>query len=357
MPDDYLVLPAAGLRAFAARCFHAVGMTEEHAETAGRLLVRTELRGVETHGVLWIPKYCRAIREGRINARPSVQVVEDRGGLLHIDGDSGLGHVVSYKAMGLAMVRARTQGACFVAVRNSRHNGAASLYALQAAEAGLIGLSLTGGGVRVAPAGGREAMLGTNPIAFAAPAREEPPFVLDMATSVVAGAKVQVHAMKGLPVPEGWALDPEGAPTTDPHLADKGPLLPLGGTFEMGAHKGFGLGLMVETLCNVLTGMMSGPERAGAAREGGGVTSDRGRGMGHFFAALAPDSGFREALDRNIRLLRESRPAVGVERVTIPGEPEWRRETEREERGIPVYAATVTELRALGEELDVGSFE
>ncbi|MBM3457683.1 MAG: Ldh family oxidoreductase, partial [Armatimonadetes bacterium] len=166
---EYIVYPVEILRNFGRDCFHAAGMSPEDAALAARLLVRTELRGVESHGVRWFPNYCRALRDGKMNPAPSVTLVSDAGALLLVDGEGGLGHVVTYRAMEHCLARAESLGAAFVAVRNSRHNGAASLYALQAMEAGFIGLSMTSGGVRVAPAGGSEALLGTNPIAFAAP--------------------------------------------------------------------------------------------------------------------------------------------------------------------------------------------
>src|SRR5205807_1640019 len=152
--------------------------------------VRADLRGIETHGTNRLPGYARSLMAGRINPRPEIRV-EEVGSALRIDGDGGLGHVVSTAAMRRCLELAAERGGVFAAVAGSRHNGAASLYALMAAEAGMIGISLTGGGVRVAPAGGREAMLGTNPIAFAAPTGSEPTLCLDMATSVVAGGKVE----------------------------------------------------------------------------------------------------------------------------------------------------------------------
>jgi L-2-hydroxycarboxylate dehydrogenase (NAD+) len=351
----YLLYPAPGLRQFTRSCFAAAGMPEADASLAARLLVRTEARGVESHGLRWVPVYCKALREGRINPRPAVSAAADLGAALLVDGDNGLGHVVSSRAMEWCIERASAHGVGLAAVRSSRHNGAASLYALQAAEAGMIGLSLTGGGVRVAPAGGREALLGTNPIAFAAPAGRQPPFVMDMATSVVAGAKVQAHAAKGLPIPLGWALDSEGRPTTDARAADVGGvLLPLGGALELGGHKGYALALMVETLCNVLSGMATGPERT---RGGTGT-----HGSGHFLMALriegfqSPDE-FRRRMDENLRILRSSPPVEGVDRLYTPGEIEWRKEQERERTGIPVYGGTVEALHAAAAELGVEGLE
>jgi L-2-hydroxycarboxylate dehydrogenase (NAD+) len=346
---EYLLFPSPRLEEFAAGCFRAAGMPPDDAGIAARLLARAELRGIETHGLNWLPNYCRQLREGRMNPAPWVRVDEDSGAALLVEGDGGLGHVVSYRAMELCIARAREHGIGMAAVRNSRHNGAASLYALQALEAGMLGLSLTGGGVRVAPAGGREAMLGTNPIAFAAPAGEEPPFVMDIATSVVAGAKVALHARKGLPIPLGWALDAAGHPTTDAALGDKGPLLPLGSSLETGSYKGFAMGLMVETFCNVLTGMATGPERA----------KDGARsGMGHFFCAISIErfeqlDEFRRRMDLSLGLLRASAPLEGVERVITPGEIEWRREQERLRNGVPLHRDVAHALKALAGDLRV----
>lgn len=326
-------------------------MPEADADVAAAALVRADLRGIGTHGVRWLPNYVRGLREGRINQAPAIAVSRDLGAAMVVDGDGGLGHVVSTRAMRLCIGRAREQGAAFAAVTASRHNGAAGLYALMAAEAGMIGLSLTGGGVRVAPAGGREALLGTNPIAFAAPTGSEPPLVMDIATSVVAGAKVEEHAAAGRPVPTSWALDPDGRPTTDAAAAHAGVLLPLGSTLELGSYKGYALSLMVETLCNVLTGMATGPERARAA----GPTPP---GTGQFFAALRADltqplAEFRERLDENLRILRRSAPAEGCDRIYTPGEKEWECEQDRLANGIPLAERDWEGLRGLAEELGI----
>jgi LDH2 family malate/lactate/ureidoglycolate dehydrogenase len=347
----YCRLPAELLSAFASACFRQVGMPAADAGVAAEALVRADLRGVDTHGVNRLPEYVRALAAGRINPRPEVKVIREAGAALHVDGDGGLGHVVSTRAMELCLARASEQGAAFAGVRNSRHNGAASLYALMAAEREMIGLSLTGGGVRVAPAGGREAMLGTNPIAFAAPVAGEPPLVVDMATSVVAGGKVEQYELQGKPIPPGWALDEAGAPTTDAAAANRGALLPLGSSLLLGSYKGYALSLIVETLCNLLTGAATGPERARRTGPAGG-------GTGHFCGALRidhfqPVEEFKERLAANLRLLRTSAPQEGCERIYTPGELEAACERERRAEGIRVYEKTRAALVALGEELGV----
>jgi L-2-hydroxycarboxylate dehydrogenase (NAD+) len=354
---DPLLVPAARLRDWGAGSLAAAGMPGGDAALVAGLLVRSDLRGIETHGVRWLPNYCRGLAAGRINPRPDIRIQRDSGALLVVHGDGGFGHLVSARAMEACIHHAAERGAAIAVARNSRHNGAASLYALQAIEAGMIGFSMTGGGVRVAPAGGRAALLGTNPIAFAAPTGSEPPFVMDIATSVVAGARVTLHREQGLAIPPGWALDPDGNATTDPELADRGPLLPLGSSLTLGSYKGFALSLMVETLCNVLTGMASGPERA-TGWEPKGVASGSRAGMGHFFAAIRVDAlqpldEFRDAMDRNLRILRDCAPAEGVDRVMTPGEKEWLLERERTTNGVTLRPAVVDSLATLAAELGV----
>lgn len=353
--SDYCCLPAEGLLAFATACLERAGLAAEDAALGAGALVRADLRGVSTHGTNRLPGYARALIAGRINPRPAIRVTSDSDAAVLVDGDRGLGHVVSSRAMALCIDRARERGAAFAAVRRSSHNGAASLYALMAAEAEMIGLSLTTGGVRVAPAGGREALLGTNPIAFAAPTAEQPTLVLDMATSVVAGGKVEEHLLKGEPLAPGWALDPEGRPTTEPAAAHAGALLPLGSSLALGSYKGYGLSLLVEVLCGVLTGMATGPERARNLPAAGEPDA---RGSGHFFAAIRiesfqPVDAFKARLDGNLALLRAAAPAEGCARVYTPGELEWERERDRLANGIPIYRKNFAALQELGEELEV----
>jgi LDH2 family malate/lactate/ureidoglycolate dehydrogenase len=351
--QDYCCLPAGALLAFTTACLERAGLEAGDSNAAARALVRADQRGISTHGTNRLPGYVRAMQAGRINPRPRLRVIHDAGGALLVDGDGGLGHLVSTRTMERCIDRARDTGTAFAAVRRSSHNGAASLYALMAAEADMIGLSLTGGGVRVAPAGGREALLGTNPIAFAAPTAVQPPFVLDMATSIVSGGKVEEQLLKGEPLSPGWALDPEGRPTTDPDAANRGALLPLGGSLALGSYKGFGLSLVVEILCNVLTGMAAGPERA---RQSPAAGSFAVRGSGHFFAAIRiegfqPIAAFKERLDANLAILRAATPATGCDRIYTPGEVEWERELACAAAGVPLHPKNYAALVELAGEL------
>jgi L-2-hydroxycarboxylate dehydrogenase (NAD+) len=348
MPD-YIRLPADDLTHFAQACLEWAGMPPDDAATGAENLVRADLRGVETHGVNRLAGYVRGLKAGRPNPRPELRVLHESPATLLIDADGGLGVVASARVMDMCLDRAAATGACVAGVTNSSHNGAASLHAMRALDRDMIGLSMTGGGIRVAPAGGAEAMLGTNPIAAAVPTLEEPPFVMDIATSVVAGGKLETAVMKGISIPLGWALDPEGRPTTDAEAGNRGPLLPLGSDLLHSSYKGYALGLLVDILCNVLVGLPGSPDRKRSGARGG---------MGHCFIAFRvdhfrPAEEFRREVDRNLRLLRESRRQEGVERIYTPGEIEHEKEQEGRRLGVPVYHKVVTELRALAGETGV----
>lgn len=346
---DYQRLPATALTAFAGACLEWAGMPPGDASLVAENLARAELRGIETHGVNRLSGYVRALKAGRLNPAAKLRIASESPAALLVDADRGLGVAMSAHAMDLCLDRAAEAGACIVGVTNSSHNGAASLHAMRALDRDMIGLSLTGGGVRVTPAGGAEALLGTNPIAAAIPTAEEPPFVMDIATSVVAGGKLETAVLKGAPIPLGWALDPEGRPTTDAEAGNRGPLLPLGSDLLHSSHKGYALGLFVDLLCNVLVGLPGSPIRT---REGA-----RG-GMGHVFLAFRidrfrPPDEFRREVDRNLRLLRTARRQEGVERIYTPGEIEHEREQEGRRLGVPIYHKVVAELRTLAGETSV----
>jgi L-2-hydroxycarboxylate dehydrogenase (NAD+) len=343
---EYLRIPVDDLTRFAHACLEWGGMPPEDAVIAAENLVRADLRGIETHGVNRLAGYTRALKAGRLNPRPERRVLHESPATLLLDADRGLGVVASARVMEMCLDRAEVAGACVAAVTNSSHNGAASLHAMRALRRDMIGLSLTGGGIRVAPAGGAEAMLGTNPIAAAIPTLEEPPFVMDIATSVVAGGKLETAVMKGISIPLGWALDPEGQPTTDAEAGNRGPLLPLGSDLLHSSHKGYALGLLVDLLCNVLVGLPGSPDRKRSGARGG---------MGHCFIAFRidrfrPAEEFRREVDRNLRLLRTSHLQEGVERIYTPGEIEHEKELEGRRIGVPVYYKVVDELRSLASE-------
>ena len=239
----------------------AWGVAAKPAATAAEALTDADMHGVDSHGIGLIPLYDQRRGQGRINVDAEPQVVREKAAVALIDADRSLGHPVSVQAMRLACEKAREAGVGLVGVRNSNHFGAAGYYARLAAKEGLIGWAMTHApGAAIVPTFGRDAALGTNPIAFAAPAQHNAPFALDMATSTVAVNKIRNAHRRGKSIPPGWAMDEAGQPTTDPEVGFTAcRVTPVGGTRELGSHKGYGLAMMVEILCAVLTGAWSEP--------------------------------------------------------------------------------------------------
>jgi LDH2 family malate/lactate/ureidoglycolate dehydrogenase len=329
--------PAGTIEAQISAILAAWGMAEEHVAITTRIMLAADLRGIDSHGLAMLPLYEEHLRNGKITMRPQIRVVRESPVTALIDGGGGLGHVPSDLAMRTAIDKAKRAGLAAVGVRNSAHYGAAGIYALMAAQEGLIGLSTTAvWKPSVVPTFAAEPMFGTNPIAFAAPAGRYPPFVLDMATSTVAIGKLKIATFAGKPLPLGWVVDAEGKPVTDPHEALRiRSMTPLGGTPEMSSHKGYGLGAMVEILSTTLTGAAFAPLRQ--ARDPDAARHD----VGQFFMAIDPkafrDEGEFEAdLDEMIDALHAARRADPYQPVLVAGEPEERAVAERAAVGIPV---------------------
>lgn len=349
--EDAVPVDADQLEEFITRVFHRFNLPEEDARTSAHVLVMADLWGIDSHGVSNAVKqiYIPSLRDGRINPSPKMRVVHETPSTALVDGDHGMGMVVGTWAMSLAIQKAREVGVGMVAVENSRHYGAAGYYARLPLAHDMIGISMTNTGPIVVPTFGRQPMLGTNPIAIAAPAKEEPHFVLDMATSTVAAQKVAIAGILGVPIPMGWVIDQDGNPTTDPKIArENRGLLPLGGTREGGSHKGYGLAVVVDILCGVLSGAGYGAILRGMGRGG----------VGHFFGAIRVDAfrpaeEFKTMMDDMIRALRNSEPAAGQERVYVAGEPDYESELERRATGIPLHKDVVAYLRELGQELEI----
>lgn len=357
-----LRIPVDPLREFCTLVFQKLGVSEEDALVTADVLVTADLRGIDSHGVARLRRYVTGLRDGTIIARPSEQMVRETPTTALIDAGGGLGQPVSRRAMALAIQKAHQYGSGFVAVRNSNHYGIAGYYAMMALEHDCIGFSMTNADVLVVPTFGRNAMLGTNPIAVAAPAGQERPFVLDMATSTVPRGKLEVYERLGKPMPLGWATDEHGVPTEDAgRVLDNlkkragGGLLPLGGAGElMSGHKGYGLALWVDIFCAVLSGAAYADLVYPKAADGTPLPAN----LGHFFGAwrvdgFRPLEEFKVAMDELQRRLKEAPKAEGESRIYIHGEKEYE-ETERRLRdGIPLGPKVAADLRAIGEELGV----
>jgi len=337
---------AGRLTDFAAKALQKVGVPKEDARITARILVATDLRGIDSHGVAHLaPFYIKWIKEGRINVKPQVKVFSYAPSTAIMDGDKGLGFVVGHQAMTEAIRRAETTGAGFVAVRNSTHFGAGANYAMMALSHDMIGISLTQGGKGVVAPGSRGKGVGLNVISIAVPAKEETPFVLDMCAGVVAAGKLELAARDNAPIPEGWAVDMDGNPVTEVAKATGG-ILPLGGTPRLGSYKGFGLITAVDILCSILSGGLSVLEE-----ESGSST------VGHFFGALRidgfmPADEFKERMDAMIKAHHKLPKAPGVDRIYLAGEVEQETEGQRRQ-GIPLHPSVLASLQEIAKELDI----
>jgi LDH2 family malate/lactate/ureidoglycolate dehydrogenase len=333
----------------------AWGMAEEPAGTTALVMVETDLAGVDSHGISMLPIYDRLRLDGELNLQAEPRVVRDGPGTALLDADAGLGHPVSVQAMHLAVDKSRTQGIAAVSVVNSHHFGAAGYYAGLAAERGVIGfVTSSTRTVAVVPTRGAEPVLGTNPMAWAAPAGHNPPVLLDMATSVAAVNKVKVRALHGNEIPSGWVVDGEGRPVTDSAAAydllrnqPEGGLNPLGGGEEMGGHKGYGLALFA----HILGGALGGGAFAPLRDRTGGMGSQN---LGHLFVAIDPEgfraaSDFRADVDAVVDRLRATRPADPGAPVLVAGDPERTERGRRLEGGIPVPARLRADIRRVAE--------
>jgi LDH2 family malate/lactate/ureidoglycolate dehydrogenase len=360
--DNRVQVWAEPLRAFCIRVFECLGVPTADAYIVADNLVTANLRGVDGHGVARLRRYVNGIRDGMMVPHPRVRTVVETPATATLDAGGGLGQPVSYRAMRRAIQKALELGAGFVTVRNSNHYGIAAYYAMMALEHDCVGISMTNAAVLVVPTFGRDAMLGTNPIAVAAPAGEERPFVLDMATSAVPRGKLEVYHREGKALPLGWATDALGEPTTDAGqvldnlLARRGGgLLPVGGAGElMGGHKGYGLGVLVDVLCAVLSGAAYANLVYPKTPDGRPLPSK----VGHFFGAWRIDAfrplvEFRAAMDDLQRRLKYAPKAEGQDRIYIHGEKEYEESERRSRNGIPLNPKVVADLEEIGRELGV----
>jgi LDH2 family malate/lactate/ureidoglycolate dehydrogenase len=347
------------LRDFTVRVFRHFGVPEEDAQLAAEVLATSDLRGIDSHGVARLHTYFDMLTLGRINPTPEVKIVRQTASTATVDGDNGLGLVVGPKANQIAMDKAAEAGTGWVSVCNTNHFGIAGYYPLKALERDLIGWAMTNTTKLVAPLWGAERMLGTNPIAIAFPGKEEPPIVIDMATSAAAFGKIEIARRKQEPVPTGWIINNRGEMTTDPTgMVEGGALLPLGSDREHGGHKGYGLGAMVDILCCVLSGANWGPFAPPFALRQEIPERSVGKGIGHFFGAMRID-GFRDPdefksqIDEWIRVFRATKPAPGTDGPLIPGDPEREAEQVRAKDGIPLIMPVVEDLRDIASKTGV----
>ncbi len=353
------LFPIEQLQEFSRRIFEHFGVPREDATLAADVLAASDLRGIDSHGVARLRTYYDLLSIGRINPRPNPRIIRETPSTATFDGDNGLGLVIGPKANDVAMEKAEVAGSGWVAVRNTNHYGIAGYYVMEALKRDLIGISMTNTTAIVAPLWGAARMLGTNPIAIAFPGLEEPPIVIDMATSTAAYGKIEIALRERKEIPPTWAIDDTGMPTTDPAgMINGGALSPLGTSRENGGHKGFCLSAMVDVLSCVLSGANWGPWAPPFALRQQVPARSVGDGIGHFFGAMRID-GFIEAdefkrqIDDWIRTFRSTKPAPGTSGVVIPGDPEREAFAIRQKEGIPLLWPVVNDLRAMSEESGV----
>ncbi|MBD3160472.1 MAG: malate dehydrogenase [Candidatus Lokiarchaeota archaeon] len=339
-----------------------LGVRENAATHVADNLVTSNLRGIDSHGVGRLKRYVGGIREGYIIPDSEPEKVAENPVLAKVDGKHGLGQNIGVYSMKLAIEKAKDTGVGIVTVFNSNHFGFAGYYAMMALEEDLIGISMTNSEPLVVPTFGRNAKLGTNPIAMAVPTADNRPWVMDQATSVVPSGKLQVYDRAGNKIPHGWATDETGKSTNDASEVLKnmyggsgeGGILPLGGEGELhGGHKGYGFATMVDILCGVLSSANYADD-VRFSKQG----ETQHPNVGHFFMAFDPSffmdlEGFKERMDDMISRLHDSEKAEGQSRIFVHGEKEFEERERREKSGIPLDARTVESLLGFAEEFGI----
>jgi L-2-hydroxycarboxylate dehydrogenase (NAD+) len=341
--------PAAALLAFTRDALAACGIPDADAETAAKAMVEADLTGFDSHGVFRLSSYCDTIKSGRVNPKAKIKVLQRAPATALIDGDNGIGHLVMTHAADLAIELARASGIGWVGVRRSNHAGAAGVYAAMPVAHGMVGIyAAVSTANHMAPWGGAEALIGTNPIAVGIPAGKEAPIVLDIATSVSSFGTIRQHAISGEPLPEGWVIHSKtGEPITDAKKVGEGVLLPIGG------YKGAGLALIIGLLAGVLNGAAFGREVVDFTKPGSNETN-----TGQFIVAIdvarfVPPDVFAAEMDRHIDELRSSPRLPGVEAIRLPGEDRRRRRTERSAHGVELPPTLLKQLDELAASLNI----
>jgi L-2-hydroxycarboxylate dehydrogenase (NAD+) len=342
-------IPVVAILSYMVDAFRACGLPEADAKIVAEAMLDADLSGSDAHGIFRLAGYVKQLRAGLFNARANIKVIERSPATALVDGDNGMGHLVMTFAANLAVELARASGVGWVGVRRSNHSGAGSTYATIPLAHGMIGIySAVSASNFMAPWGGAEPLLGTNPIAVAIPAGNEAPVVLDIATSVASNGMIRTYANQGKPLPEGWVISREdGQPITDGNRLDEGMFVPVG------TYKGSGLAIVL--------GLLGGPlNRAAFGRDVKDTTApqERETNTGHFVVALDPArflpfETFKSEMDRHIRDLASSKKLPGVDEIRIPGQGRVARRAEREKNGVPLAAGLIKQVDDLAKTLNI----
>jgi len=348
MTDQPSRVDFAELRDFIAAAFRRLGMPDADAAIVSSLMAEADLQGSDGHGVIRLSHYIRRIRAGGLNLNPVIRTVQERPAMAILDGDNGMGHLVMTRAAEMAIAKARVAGVAWVGSRMSNHAGPASLYARMPLAHDMIGLYFAVGNANhLPPWGGLDMLLSTNPIAAAIPAGVEAPVVLDMATTVAAYGKVKAKAARGEQMPEGWMIDREGKPLTDPRRAAEGLLLPIGG------YKGYGLALIVGLLAGTLNGAAMGKDVIDFNADDTSVTNTGQAILAIDLAAFGDVEAFKSRVDVIIADLRASARMPNVDRIFFPGEQSQARRGDYTRDGIPIPANLRKILQTMAGDLQI----
>jgi L-2-hydroxycarboxylate dehydrogenase (NAD+) len=347
-PSNFPRVQFDALRSFIHAAFVKHGLPDADALQVAQLMAEADLQGSDGHGVIRLPMYLKRIKAGGMNVKPKIQVVHERAAMAVVDGDNGMGHLVVSKAVDIAIAKARVAGVAWVNTRNSNHAGPASLYSRKPLEHDMLGLYFAVGNANhLPPWGGMDMLLSTNPISAGIPAGDEPPVVLDMATTVAAYGKVKAKAKRGEQMPEGWMIDRQGKPLTDPTRAAEGFLLPIG------EHKGYGLALIVGLLAGTLGGAAMGRDVVDFNADHVTKTNTGQAILVIDLSAFGDPAQFKHSVDAIVRDIRNSERLPGVERIWLPGEQSHGKRASYAAQGIPLMDALVTELQALAKDIGI----
>jgi LDH2 family malate/lactate/ureidoglycolate dehydrogenase len=336
------------LQQFIQNALISQGLPQEDAHKVSQLMAEADLQGSDGHGIIRLPQYIKRIKAGGINKHPKIRVVHERAAMAVVDGDNGMGHLVVSHAVDLAIEKASESGVAWVSTRFSNHAGPASLYSRLPLQHNMLGLYFAVGNANhLPPWGGMDMLLSTNPISAGIPTSQEPPVVLDMATTVAAYGKVKAKAKRGEMMPPGWMIDRQGQPLLDPNKANEGFLLPIG------EHKGYGLALIVGLLAGTLGGAAMGRDVIDFNADHVSVTNTGQAILVIDLAAFGDPEHFKHEVDRLVRDIRTSERLPGVERIWLPGEQSHEKRARYATAGIPIAPTLITELNALAAELGI----
>ncbi|MFX0058462.1 MAG: Ldh family oxidoreductase [Candidatus Hodarchaeota archaeon] len=363
MSDEIIYIEAQILENFMMDVFIGSGVPPDDAKIVAEVLITSDLRGIESHGIQRCKMYYDRIKQGIYEAKTKIDIIKDGSTTALWDGNCGMGHVIGYKAMKTAIEKAKKFGLGAVAVRNSTHFGIAGYYSLMAIKEGMIGLAVTNARPSIPPTFGVEPILGTNPLTIGAPSDEDFPFLIDCATSIIQRGKVEVYSRINKALPENTVINDKGENITDPNkileamLERKAALLPLGGKGEDTAgYKGYGYATVVELLSAALQDGIFLRDTLGIKENG-----QKRLKVGHFFLAINIDSfigldSFKKTAGNIMRGLRSAKKDPSAEKIYTAGEKEYLAEKERKEIGIPLNKSLQHDIKLMKEELNLKNY-